>query len=178
MDNASRKPALRRWLAAALTGATLFAAHAAAPGTPSKENSMSTPISGPFDVKLVPQEDKDDPSGIARLLLDKAFHGELEATSRGQMLGVRTADNRSGGYVALEKVSGSLQGRSGTFYLQHYGLATRGVNTLTLQVVPDSGTGELEGLGGVMKIVIKEGGKHFYEFEFGFDTGMHQAGAP
>lgn len=131
---------------------------------------MSTHVSGPFDVKLIPQQDKDDPSGIARLLLDKAFHGELEATSRGQMLGVRSANAASGGYVALEQVSGTLQGRSGTFYLQHYGLATRGVNTLTLQVVPDSGTGDLTGLAGTMKIVVKEGGAHFYEFAFGFDT--------
>lgn len=138
---------------------------------------MNSQVTGPFDVKLIPQEDKDDPSGIARLLLDKAFHGELEATSRGQMLGMRTANNTSGGYVALEKVSGTLQGRSGTFYLQHYGLATRGVNTLTLQVVPDSGADELEGLHGTMKIVIEEG-RHFYAFEFGFDADMRNDLAP
>jgi hypothetical protein len=132
---------------------------------------MRVHVTGRFDVKLIPQDDTDDPSGIARLLLDKAFHGELEATSRGQMLAMRSADGTSGGYVAMEKVSGTLQGRSGSFHLQHYGLATRGVNTLTLQVVPDSGTAELEGLAGTMNIVVKEGGAHFYEFAFGFDAG-------
>ncbi len=125
-------------------------------------------VSGRFDVKLIPQDDTDDPSGLARLLLDKTFHGELDATSRGQMLGMRTAGNTSGGYVAMEKVTGTLQGRSGSFWLQHYGVAKRGVNTLTLEVVPDSGTDGLEGLGGAMKIVVKDGGAHFYEFDFGF----------
>ncbi len=135
------------------------------------EHVISEHVSGRFDVRLIPQEDKDDPSGLARLLLDKTFHGELDATSRGQMLGMRTAGNTSGGYVAMEKVTGTLRGRSGSFWLQHYGVATRGANTLTLEVVPDSGTGELEGLRGAMKIVVKEGGAHFYEFDFGFDAG-------
>ncbi|GMV28616.1 MAG: hypothetical protein AMXMBFR59_07410 [Rhodanobacteraceae bacterium] len=135
-----------------------------------QEIAMREHISGRFDVRLIPQDDADDPSGIARLLLDKTFHGALEAGSRGQMLGVRTAGGTSGGYVALEKVSGTLNGRRGAFHLQHYGLATRGVNTLTLQVVPDSGTDELEGLAGTMKIIIDEKGEHFYEFDFGFDA--------
>ena len=130
---------------------------------------MKHTIDGPFDVKLLPQDDANDPSGIGRLLLDKAFHGALEATSRGQMLGLRTANNTSGGYVAMEKVTGTLDGRRGTFHLMHYGVGRRGTNTLTLEVVPDSGTGELEGLSGSMRIVIKEGGAHFYEFEYAFD---------
>lgn len=129
---------------------------------------MTTHVTGSFDVKLIPQEDKDDPSGIARLLLDKAFHGDLDATSRGQMLGLRTANNTSGGYVAMELVTGTLQGRKGTFNLMHYGVGKRGVNTLTLEVVPDSGTGELEGLAGAMKIVIRDG-KHYYEFDYAFE---------
>ena len=131
--------------------------------------SMTTHVTGSFDVKLIPQEDKDDPSGIARLLLDKAFHGDLEATSRGQMLGLRTANNTSGGYVAIEHVTGTLQGRKGAFDLMHYGVGRRGVNTLTLEVVPDSGTGELEGLTGAMKIVIKDG-KHYYEFDYAIEA--------
>jgi hypothetical protein len=167
--------------AAAILAASAATLSATPPEKPMSERASSehvrpehaTPehISGRFDVKLIPQEDKDDPSGLARLLLDKTFHGELDATSRGQMLGMRTAGNTSGGYVAMEKVTGTLKGRSGSFWLQHYGLATRGVNTLTLEVVPDSGTGELEGLRGAMKIVVKEGGAHFYEFDFGFDAG-------
>jgi hypothetical protein len=134
-----------------------------------RENRMNHQIQGPFDVKLLPQEDANDPSGIARLLLDKAFHGELEATSRGQMLGMRTANNTSGGYVAMEKVTGTLGGKQGTFHLMHYGVGRRGTNTLTLEVVPDSGTGALEGLSGSMRIVIKDGGAHFYEFDYGFE---------
>ena len=157
-------------------GAAILAANATARPAIPEENPMSeyiasAHVSGRFDVKLIPQDDTDDPSGLARLLLDKTFHGELEATSRGQMLGVRTAGNTSGGYVAMEKVTGTLQGRSGSFWLQHYGVARRGVNTLTLEVVPDSGEGELEGLGGAMRIVVKEGGAHYYEFDFGFDAG-------
>ncbi len=171
------RPRFHAMFAAVVIDVATLAANAAPnPATP-EENPMSEPvagrvhITGRFDVKLIPQDDKDDPSGLARLLLDKAFHGELEATSRGQMLGMRTANGTSGGYVAMEKVTGTLQGRSGSFWLQHYGMARRGVNTLTLEVVPDSGEGELEGVGGAMKIVVKEGGAHYYEFDFGFDAG-------
>lgn len=156
-------------LAAVVIGAAAFAAIAAPTPADPKESPMREHVTGRFDVKLIPQEDKDDPSGIARLLLDKTFHGALEATSRGQMLAVRAANGTSGGYVALENVSGTLRGRSGSFHLQHYGVATRGVNTLTLQVVPDSGTAELAGLTGTMTIEVKEGGEHFYTFDFEFD---------
>jgi hypothetical protein len=153
-------------IVAALFAAATAAADSVSPAPRSEETSMQEHVSGRFDVKLIPQQDNDDPSGIARLLLDKTFHGALAATSRGQMLAIRAANGTSGGYVAMEKVSGTLQGRTGSFHLQHYGLAVRGVNTLTLQVVPDSGTEQLEGLSGTMKIVIKEGGEHFYEFDF------------
>lgn len=176
-----REPAMhhpfRTIFAAVVIGAATLAANAVPSPATQEENAMPEPvtgrerISGRFDVKLIPQDDKDDPSGLARLLLDKTFHGELAATSRGQMLGMRTAGNTSGGYVAMEKVTGTLQGRNGSFWLQHCGVARRGVNTLTLEVVPDSGEGELEGLGGAMRIVVKEGGAHYYEFDFGFDAG-------
>lgn len=163
----------RRAAALAAAVAVAFCVAAAplhsATDAPVKETRMTRTTTGPFDVKLLPQEDAADPSGIARLLLDKAFHGELEATSRGQMLGLRTANNTSGGYVAMEKVTGTLAGRKGTFHLMHYGIGKRGTNTLTLQVVPDSGTDELEGLSGDMRIVIKEGGAHFYEFDYAFE---------
>jgi hypothetical protein len=157
---------LHSMLAAVVIGAATCAANAASAPAGLKDNPMREHITGRFDVKLIPQENRDDPSGVAHLLLDKTFHGALEATSRGHMLALRTANGTSGGYVAMEKVSGTLQGRSGTFHLQHYGLATRGVNTLTLQVVPDSGTADLEGLTGTMTIEVKEGGEHFYVFEF------------
>jgi Protein of unknown function (DUF3224) len=124
-------------------------------------------VSGPFDVKLTPMAPDADAgdSAIARMSLDKVFHGELAATSQGQMLAVRTAVEGSAGYVALERVSGTLQGRRGSFALQHSGTMARGAPTLSVTVVPDSGTGELTGLSGRMDIVI-EGGKHSYVFDY------------
>jgi hypothetical protein len=106
---------------------------------------------------------------FGRLLLDKQYHGDLEATSQGQMLSAGTAEKGSAGYVAIEKVSGTLQGRSGTFVLQHNGTMNRGNPQLTITVVPDSGTGELTGLGGSMTIEITES-KHSYEFSYTLAT--------
>ena len=122
---------------------------------------------GTFEVKLSPQphvEQVGDPS-IGRMSLDKKFHGELEGMSRGEMLAVRTETAGSAGYVAMERVAGALGGRTGTFALQHTGTMTRGVQQLSITVVPDSGTGQLAGLSGQMKINI-EGGQHSYEFEY------------
>ena len=100
------------------------------------------------------------------MLLDKKFHGDLEATSRGQMLAAGTGIEGSAGYVAIEKVDGTLHGRHGTFILQHSGTMTRGAPGLTIRVVPDSGTGELEGISGTMSIVIGAGGAHSYDFDY------------
>jgi len=119
---------------------------------------------GTFEVKLTPQADGDAGAGLARMILDKQFHGDLEATSQGQMLSAGTAVQGSAGYVALERVSGALQGRTGTFVLQHHGLMNRGTPQLTITVVPDSGTGELTGLAGTMGITIADG-RHSYDFE-------------
>jgi hypothetical protein len=99
------------------------------------------------------------------MILDKQFHGDLVATSKGQMLSAGTAVQGSAGYVAIEQVSGTLHGRSGTFVLQHLGTMTRGAPQLLIRVVPDSGTGELTGLAGTMTIQIVER-KHSYEFEY------------
>lgn len=127
---------------------------------------MTTQISGAFDVKLSPQAvTENEEAGIGRMLLDKQFHGELEASSKGQMLAHMTSVKGSAGYVAMEKVIGSLQGRKGSFVLQHSGTMNRGDASLILNVVPDSGTEELEGLSGAMTITITEG-KHFYGFDF------------
>lgn len=122
--------------------------------------------SGTFEVKLNPQTDDQvgDPT-VGRMSIEKEFKGDLEATSRGQMLAVTTEVKGSAGYVALERVSGTLNGRSGTFALQHSGTMTRGAAQLVITVVPDSGTGALVGLAGKMSINIVEG-KHFYEFEY------------
>ena len=126
-----------------------------------------TRASGMFDVKLTPQgADGEGVEGVpGRMLIDKQFHGDLEATSKGQMLAAMTEVKGSAGYVAIEKVTGKLNGRSGSFILQHSGIMTRGTPQLTVTVVPDSGTGELAGLSGKMEIKI-EGGKHEYEFEY------------
>jgi hypothetical protein len=97
--------------------------------------------------------------------LDKQFHGDLEATSKGEMLTAMTEVKGSAGYVAIERVSGTLHGRTGSFVLLHRGIMTGGGQELSLTVVPDSGSGELVGLAGKMQIKIVEG-KHFYEFEY------------
>ncbi len=128
---------------------------------------------GPFDVKLAPAalavDDSDEGAARGRMSLDKQYHGDLEAASKGEMLTAMTATQGSAGYVAIEKVVGTLAGRQGTFALQHFATMTRGTPRLEIIVVPDSGTGALAGLGGTMKIVIAEGGKHFYEFEYDLD---------
>ena len=127
---------------------------------------MTARASGTFEVRLSPQVDGEEGgAAIGRMLIDKRFGGDLEATSRGQMLAVRTGVEGSAGYVALEQVEGTLAGRAGGFVLQHSGTMRRGAQELSLTVVPDSGTGELEGLDGRMRIRIAEG-RHSYEFDY------------
>jgi hypothetical protein len=131
-----------------------------------KEIVVTNHASGTFDVKVVPQvDDKVGDPTVGRMSLDKQFHGDLEGTSKGQMLAVSTDIQGSAGYVALERVNGTLRGLSGTFALQHSGTMTRGAPQLSVTVVPDSGTGKLVGLAGKMMINIVDG-KHFYEFEY------------
>jgi hypothetical protein len=128
-----------------------------------------TKASGPFEVKMTPQPPDEATGGaaIGRMALDKQYHGDLEATSQGQMLAMRTSVPGSAGYVAMEVVSGALQGRAGTFVLLHTGLMDRGAPQLSIVVVPDSGTGQLAGLAGKLTIVIAEE-KHSYDFEYTF----------
>jgi hypothetical protein len=120
--------------------------------------------SGTFEVKLAPQAAAHTDSNIGRLSIDKQFLGDLQGTSKGEMLAVQTVQG-SAGYVAMERVTATLGGRSGTFVLQHSGTMDRGKPHLDLNVVPDSGTGELEGLTGRMTIDIRDK-KHFYEMEY------------
>ena len=123
---------------------------------------------GPFDVKLTPiplPESVADPS-LAAMTIDKQFHGDLEAASKGQMLSAAGTEKGSAGYVAIEKVTGTLAGRKGSFILQHNATMDRGKPQLNIIVVPDSGTGELAGLVGTMNIIIAPGGKHSYEFDY------------
>ena len=128
---------------------------------------MTATIEGTFDVKIIPQPAETSAAGdvIGRMLLDKRFHGVLDATSTGQMLAMRSKVAGSAGYVAMELVRGTLAGRSGSFVLQHSGSMNRGAASLSLNVVPDSGTDALEGLEGSMEIIIAEG-KHSYKFDY------------
>lgn len=130
---------------------------------------MSQRATGPFDVKMIPQsaaEGFGDPA-IGRFALDKRFHGDLDATSKGEMLAHRTSVATSAGYVAMERVDGKLAGKRGAFVLQHSGTASAVGQSLTCTVVPDSGTDELTGLSGSMKIIVADG-KHSYEFDYAF----------
>ena len=126
---------------------------------------------GNFDVTLNPFPLELNPAveGMGRMSIDKKYHGDLEAVGQGQMLTAGTAIKNSAGYVAVERVSGVLQGRKGTFMLQHNGIMTRGQGTLTITIIPDSGTDQLDGLRGTMSIRI-EGGKHFYDLTYTLGT--------
>ncbi|MGH9930347.1 MAG: DUF3224 domain-containing protein [Pyrinomonadaceae bacterium] len=127
---------------------------------------MTTHASGTFEVKMTPQAPDDKgATAVERFLLHKQFHGDLEGTSKGEMLAISTAVPGSAGYVAMEQFTGTLSGRAGTFALQHTGTMTRGAPQLSVSVVPDSGTGALAGLSGKLDIKIADG-KHFYEFEY------------
>ncbi len=128
---------------------------------------MTTQARGTFDVKLNPQPTANPGEGatLGRLSIDKQFHGDLEATSKGEMLTGGTAVTGSAGYVAIERVTGTLQGRKGTFILQHTGTMARGTPSLSITVVPDSGTDELTGLTGTMTIEIANK-QHSYGFEY------------
>jgi len=136
---------------------------------------MASRANGTFEVTLnaqPPIENVGDPS-VGRLSIDKRFHGDLDATSRGEMLAAGTEVKGSAGYVAIERVTGALHGRAGSFALLHRGVMTRGEPDLSVIVVPDSGTGQLVGLTGTMAINIVDG-KHSYNFEYTFAEGEEQ----
>lgn len=122
---------------------------------------------GTFDVKLTPQtaHDHADAGTLGRLWIDKQFHGDLAAQSVGEMIAAGSAVEGSAAYSAVENVRGTLGGRSGSFSLQHTGIMNRGAASLTITVVPDSGTGGLAGLAGVMSITNTDG-QHGYAFEY------------
>jgi Protein of unknown function (DUF3224) len=134
----------------------------------------ATPIhaTGTFDVKIDPQPADEKAGGVAigRMLIDKQFHGDLEATSKGTMLSAGSPAKGSAGYVAIELVTGTLHGHTGTFALQHTGSMIQGVPQLTITVVPGSGTDQLVGLTGKVTIdtLRRTGtdGKHSYDFEY------------
>lgn len=120
---------------------------------------------GPFQVKRAPIPVAFDATGLARHSLDKSYSGDLEGTSLGEMVSAAGSIQGSAGYVAMERVTGTLHGRPGTFVLQHSATMNRGTPSLLLTVVPDTGTDALEGLSGSMRIIIEKG-EHAYEFEY------------
>lgn len=128
---------------------------------------MTRVANGPFEVKLNPEclSPVAEQTGLGRMSLDKQYHGDLEAVSRGEMLAFRSSAQGSAGYVAMETVQGALGGRQGSFVLQHSSTMTRGQPQQSITVVPDSGTGELLGLAGSMIITI-DNGLHSYRFEY------------
>lgn len=137
-------------------------------GGNSVEKNTNFQAKGSFEPTLVPQppDDKAEGSTLGRMSISKKFHGDLEATSEGQMLTATTDVKGSAGYVAIERVTGTLQGRRGSFVLQHTGTLNHSAAQLSVSVVPDSGTGQLAGIAGTMTIQIAADGKHSYQFEY------------
>jgi hypothetical protein len=159
----------------AIAGLGFVARAQAQPPVPSvaqKEKTVAEHAAGTFDVKVEAQGDADKGEGstLGRYSLDKQYHGDLEGTAKGTMLTAGTEVKGSAGYVAIERVTGTLQGRSGSFALQHSATMTRGEPQLSITVVPDSGSGQLVGLTGKMNIIIAAG-KHSYEFEYNLPGG-------
>lgn len=124
-------------------------------------------VSGEFEVKLVPEilAEGSEGTGIARMTLDKRYHGPLTATGRGEFLSFRSPVPTSAVYVAIEKVDGTLEGRVGSFMLQHAGVMGGESSGLRILIAPDSGTGELEGIAGTLGIRIEQG-RHYYELDY------------
>jgi hypothetical protein len=150
-----------------LVGLTCLAQSNATPyKSARKDNVTMAHAMGTFDVKLLPLSSDQLPNGFGRMSIDKQFHGDIEGSSKGEMLSFGTGGKgSSGGYVALEQVTGTLNGRKGSFVLQHSATMNRGVPHMSITVVPDSGTDQLVGLTGTFNIIIADG-KHSYDFEY------------
>jgi hypothetical protein len=131
---------------------------------------MSFVARGTFTVEMKPQAEANTVDGVAlgRMALDKRFEGDLSGTGSGEMLTALTPEPGSAGYVAIERVTGTLHGRSGSFVLQHMGTMERGAQTLSIIIVPASGTGELVGITGRFTLNIVAG-QHNYELEYALD---------
>jgi uncharacterized protein DUF3224 len=132
---------------------------------------MSQRATGPFQVQMTPQPPYDSADGVSlgRISIHKQFEGDLAGTSQVEMLSAGTPVKGSAGYVAIERVVGTLHGRAGSFVLQHSGTMNRGEPSLSVTVVPDSGTGGLQGLSGRMSIEVADG-KHRYVFDYALAT--------
>lgn len=152
---------------AVLCGCAAFSyfAVAQAPEQGKQKKAMTTHAKGTFDVKITPAGSQEGDPGLAKFVVAKTFHGDIEATSKGEMLTGESDRKDSGVYVLIERVNGTLKGRKGTFILHHNGVMDRGVPRLNIAVVPDSATGDLVGLTGKLAIDIKDG-KHYYDLEY------------
>src|SRR5262245_2169202 len=141
------------------------------PTAASNQKASMTRATGTFDVKMapLPAYDTTEGSTLGRMSVDKQYHGDLEGTAKGEMLSAMTSVKDSAVYVAVERFTGTLSGRKGSFVLHHTGVMDRGAQKLTVTVVPDSGTEQLTGLRGTLNIIIKDG-KHLYEFDYALAT--------
>lgn len=158
-----------QFLAGPLVGMILLSSGsipALAQTTAQKESAVTTRATGRFDVHVAPlPADSADTGGFGRMSLEKTFSGDLAGTSRGQMVAAGTPVEGSGAYVALERFTGTLHGRTGSFMLMHNGTMKAGNYEMRITVVPDSGTGELTGLTGTF-LIIFEGKNHLYQFDY------------
>ena len=154
-------------LCASLGLSAKLLAQAPAAKTLPKDAPMTLHAAGAFDAKttLLPPDDTAGGANIGRYTLDKQYHGDLEGTAKGEMLGAGDPAKGNAGYVAIEYVTGTLHGRSGSFALQHSGMMEQGKFQLTVNVVPGTGAGGLAGIAGTMTIIIANG-KHSYDFEY------------
>jgi Protein of unknown function (DUF3224) len=149
--------------------------HAQSPQQGQSSDANGTPkgatvlhAKGTFEAKVEPvgEADKAEGSTLTRMSIDKKIHGDIEGTSKGTMLAAGTDVKGSAGYVALERVTGTLAGKTGSFVLQHNATMTRGTPMLNIIVVPDSGTGQLTGITGNFVVIIAPDGKHSYTFDY------------
>jgi hypothetical protein len=155
---------MKKQLVAAVVVLAFICCAAAQNQTAPTEKPMHA--TGSFDVKISPPSPADPASGASRFSGEKQYHGDLEAGGRADMLASGDPKTGNAGIVGIEKVSGKLNGRTGSFVLQHSGRMTGGAQEYSVTVVPGSGTDELSGIAGNMKIRIEPGGKHFYDFDY------------
>jgi hypothetical protein len=168
MNTTFRSPLTLLAAVAAVTAMSLTPTPSAAQQTVQTQARSSHVAKGTFTVQMKPLSESgfgDGNANLGRLSLDKTFEGDLVAVGKGEMLTAMTQTKGSAGYVAIERVTGTLHGRKGSFVLQHSGQMDKGAQSLSIRVVADSGAGDLIGLEGTLKIRI-EAGKHFYDLEY------------
>ena len=126
---------------------------------------------GTFEVQItpLPADEYADAATVGRMLIDKQFSGDITGTGKGQMLTGMGVVKGSAAYSAIERVSGAVSGRSGTFLLQHTGIMHDGAQSLTITIVPDSGTDALAGIAGTFVLTIEDK-VHRYDLSYTLPT--------